>query len=71
MNRDGVRDAAGIGPATQVLSVNDLLTVTASSDQIVLVCTLSGAGRPQADVAVEVTHASIIALQVTSISKEP
>jgi hypothetical protein len=68
-NQDGVREAQGIGAAAQGLTVNDVLTATASPDRIVLVCTLSGAGRPEADRTVEVTHASIIALPVASVSK--
>jgi hypothetical protein len=63
-NRDGVKVAADIGTNTQTLSVNDVVTTTAPSDQIDLACDISTdrGHAPQ----VKVTQASILALDVTS-----
>jgi hypothetical protein len=65
-NRDGVKVATSVGSSTQTLSVNDVVTTTAPSDQIDLSCMLSSAGgrdTPQ----VVVTQASILALDVTHV----
>jgi hypothetical protein len=63
-NGDGVRIAADIGTSTQTLSLSDLLTTTAPTDQLDLVCSLSQQGNPGGQA--KVTHASIIATGITN-----
>jgi hypothetical protein len=67
-NSDGVRVAATISDATQTLSVNDLVSTTASRDQIDLVCSTTPSGSPETPRAT-VTQASIIAIQVTDATR--
>jgi hypothetical protein len=63
-NSDRVRIVADIGTATQTLSLSDLVTTTARSDRIDLVCNVPPAESSEGQVAA-VTHASIIATQIT------
>jgi hypothetical protein len=65
VNRDHVRIVADVGTGTQTLSLNDLLTTTASADEIALACKVSTSGDAQVQ-DVQVTQASILAIQVTS-----
>jgi hypothetical protein len=67
-NLDGVLVAADIGPATQTLSLNDLITTTRSADGIDLVCRSSSAGKGDQAPAL-VSHASLIAVPVANIAR--
>jgi hypothetical protein len=65
---DGVETVAEIGPVSQSLYLNDLLTTTAPSDQIDLVCVVSSRGSTDNPTA-QVTNASIIAVGITNATK--
>jgi hypothetical protein len=62
-----VRIAADIGPETQTLSVNDLVTTTRPGDRIDLLCSVSPATGVKRSPG-QITHASIVAIQVTGAS---
>jgi hypothetical protein len=64
-NRDGVQIEADIGPATQSLSLADLVTTAEPGNEIDLVCSLSSSGGAKTEM-VTVTRATIIAMQVTN-----
>jgi hypothetical protein len=64
-NRDGVKVTAGIEAGAQTLSLADLLTTTASGDEIDLVCSMTPTDSPGSDLG-GVTGASLIAVQVTT-----
>jgi hypothetical protein len=66
-NRDGVRVVVELASASQSLNLTDLVTTSVSGDEIDLVCSLSAGDDSSRDVAT-VAHASIIALQITSIT---
>jgi hypothetical protein len=70
-NRDGVRVIANIGPNTQTLSMNDLVTTTRPVDQIDLVCDLKGASGSKDVQRGQVTQASIIALELANAATQP
>jgi hypothetical protein len=62
-NRDGVLVAADIGPYTQTLSVDDIVSASGPGDQIDLLCYVQPSGSEAARSGT-VTHASIVATQV-------
>jgi hypothetical protein len=67
-NQDGVQVAASISPYTQTLSVADIVTTTEPGDQIDLLCDVVPTG-PEGARNATVTHASVIATQVTSTTR--
>jgi hypothetical protein len=62
-NPDGVQVAAEVGAGTQTISLNDIVSTTASGDKIDLICNV-----PSGDGTATVTDASLIAWQVTNVN---